>query len=138
MVGNYGAKIATLWTSFLLGTLFHTDLALMPLFHDLPLQHSEAPGNVNNIFGFMLLFFLIPMVAIVLPTFTAARVYRQFHFGLTMVYTIFNLAHLIADIAVKAPWYQLILMAILFVIGLVLNLVSYQWMNQEKRQRDRS
>jgi hypothetical protein len=30
---KYPEKIAALWTTFLLGTLFHTQLGLMPLFH---------------------------------------------------------------------------------------------------------
>ena len=30
---NYREKIIALWTVFLLGTLFHTQLALIPLFH---------------------------------------------------------------------------------------------------------
>jgi hypothetical protein len=32
---SFGVKIIALWTVFLLGTLFHTQLALMPLFHGL-------------------------------------------------------------------------------------------------------
>ena len=32
---DYQVKIIALWTVFLLGTVFHTQLALMPLFHGL-------------------------------------------------------------------------------------------------------
>jgi hypothetical protein len=40
-----------------------------------------------------------------------------------------NLAHLIADLLVRPiAWYQIALMAILLIIGLILNLVSYQWL----------
>lgn len=127
MSGNYPQKIASLWTSFLLGMLFHTDLGLMPIFHGVEVENSHAGGNLDAIFGFMLLFFVLPMLAIIASTFTEAKPYRVFHFGFTMVYTIFNLGHLIADIAVKAPWYQLILMTILLLIGIGLNLVSFQW-----------
>ena len=110
-----------------MGMLFHTDLALMPLFHDLEVEHSHATGDVNAIFGFMLIFFVLPMLAIIIPTFTNAKSYRTFHFGFTLVYSILNLGHLIADIMVGAPWYQLVLMVLLLLIGLLLNLVSFQW-----------
>lgn len=128
MSSSYPAKISTLWTSFLLGTLFHTDLGLMPLFHQMEIEHSHAEGDVRAIFGFMLIFFVLPMLAIVAPNFTEAKPYRAFHFYLTLIYSLFNLAHLIADIAVGAPWYQLVLMTLLLLIGLLLNLVSFQWL----------
>lgn len=131
MSNNHPAQIGALWTSFLLGTLFHTDLALMPLFHKLEVEHSHAVGNLNAVFGFMLIFFIIPMLAIIMPAFTNARPYRNFHFGLTVVYSVLNFGHLIADIIVSAPWYQIVLMIILLFIGLVLNLVSWQWLKSK-------
>jgi len=127
---SYPAKINALWTAFLLGLLFHTDLALMPLFHEMEIEHSHAGGDVNAVFGFMLLFFLLPMLAIIAPTFTVTKSYRVFHFYLTLVYSVLNLGHLIADIVVGAPWYQLVLMTILVIIGLLLNLVSFQWLKK--------
>ncbi|MFB6275569.1 MAG: hypothetical protein ABEI32_05405 [Halothece sp.] len=131
MSNNHPAQIGALWTSFLLGTLFHTDLALMPLFHDLEVEHSHAVANLNAVFGFMLIFFLIPMFTIIATTFTNARPYRNFHFGLTVVYSFLNLGHLIADIVVGAPWYQIVLMIVLLLIGLLLNLVSWQWLKSK-------
>jgi succinate-acetate transporter protein len=128
--GSYPAKITALWTAFLLGLLFHTDLALMPLFHGMEIEHSHAGGDVNAIFGFMLVFFVLPMLAIVAPTFTVAKSYRAFHFYLTLVYSVLSLGHLIADIVVNAPWYQLVLMTILVIISLLLNLVSFQWLKK--------
>jgi hypothetical protein len=128
MSGNYPQKISALWTSFLLGTLFHTDLGLMPLFHDLEVEQSHATGDLNAIFGFMLLFFVLPMLTIIFPAFTDAKPYRTFHFGLSIAYSLMNLGHLIADIVVLAPWYQLVLMSLLLLIGLLINLVSFQWL----------
>ncbi len=130
MYSNYPQKITALWTSFLLGTLFHTDLALMPLFHELEVEHSHAGGSLDAIFGLMLLFFVLPMIAIIATNFTHAKSYRTFHFGLTIVYSFLNLGHLIADIVVNAPWYQILLMTVLLLIGLLLNLVSFQWIKR--------
>jgi hypothetical protein len=54
---------------------------------------------------------------------------RKAHFWLTILYSVLNLAHLIADLLVRPiAWYQIALMAILLIIGLILNLVSYQWL----------
>ena len=134
MSNNYPQKIITLWTSFLLGILFHTDLALMPLFHEMELEHSHASFNIHAVFGFMLFFFILPMIIIILTSLTTAKSYRRFHFGFTVVYSILNLGHLIADIAVKAPWYQLVLMTLLLVIGLLLNLISWQWLKHHSHK----
>lgn len=130
MSNNYPAKINALWTSFLLGTLFHTDLGLMPLFHEMEIEHSHAGENLDAIFGFMLIFFVLPMLAIIVSTFTEEKSYRYFHFGLTIVYSVLNLGHLIADIVVGAPWYQLVLMTLLLLIGLLLNFISFQWLKK--------
>lgn len=136
MSGNYPQKVSALWTSFLLGTLFHTDLGLMPLFHNLEVEQSHANGNLNAVFGFMLLFFVLPMLAIFVPTFTDGKPYRTFHFGLTIAYSVMNFGHLIADIIVLAPWYQLVLMVILLLIGLLLNLVSFQWLKSSLKSKN--
>lgn len=131
---RYSEQIVALWTAFLLGTLFHTQIALMPLFHGLGVMesHTHNYANLNLIFWFMMIFFMLPMGAIATAVFDPPRKYRVFHFWFTVVYTVFNLAHLIADIVVKAPGYQLLLMAVLVVLGLLLNRVSYQWMRPER------
>jgi len=42
MAHNYQEKIVSLWSVFLLGLLFHTQLGLMPLFHGLNVVVSQA------------------------------------------------------------------------------------------------
>jgi hypothetical protein len=126
---KYPEKIAALWTTFLLGTLFHTQLGLMPLFHGQSIVESHQTSNLDPIFWGMLLFFLLPMLAIIGVNFSESRSLRKSHFWLTILYSVLNLAHLIADLLVRPiAWYQIALMAILLIIGLILNLVSYQWL----------
>jgi hypothetical protein len=134
---RYTEQITALWTVFLLGTLFHTQIALMPLFHGLGVteSHTHEYANVKTVFWFMMIFFLIPMGAIATTVFEPPRKYRIFHFWLTVVYTMFNLAHLIADILVRAQGYQLLLMVFLVLIGLLLNWVSYFWMQMGSHTR---
>ncbi|MDJ0707540.1 MAG: hypothetical protein QNJ46_30055 [Leptolyngbyaceae cyanobacterium MO_188.B28] len=134
---NSQGKIIALWTAFLLGMLFHTQLALMPLFHGLNVMesHTHEYLELHNIMWLMLGVFALPMLAMIVTAFTSSRPYRIIHLGLTLVYTVNNALHFILDVMVKVPDYQLFLMAFLFVIGLLLNLVSYQWMKESSRSK---
>jgi hypothetical protein len=138
MKSNYTNQIIALWTAFLLVLLFHTDLGLMPLFHGQNVAHSQDTSDISGILWSMLAFFVPPLLAIILPTFTDSKRYRAGHFWLTVIYSFLNLAHLIADLLVTPiAWYQIALMTILVLIGIVLNLVSYRWMmhyRQEKQE----
>ncbi len=138
---NYREKIIALWTVFLLGTLFHTQLALMPLFHGIDVgmmrhihQETATMAEIQPILWGMLFFFTLPILAIVATAFYNFKRYREFHFGLTLVYTVLNFVHLFADLIV-APifWYQIVLMLLLFFMGILLNIVSYQWVGSNVR-----
>lgn len=135
--GSYPLKIIALWTAFLLGMLFHTQLALMPLFHgvDIADSHTHNYLSLTTIFWLMLGIFGGAMAVIIATALVRGQRYRQFHFGLTLVYSLINAAHLILDVMVKVPSYQLALMAYLFIIGLILNVVSYQWFYSELNQQ---
>jgi hypothetical protein len=134
---NFQSKIIALWSAFLLGMLFHTQLALIPLFHgiDVAQSHTHEYLNLSTILWLMLGVFVLPMFAMVLTAFTEAKSYRKLHFGLTIFFTVSNLLHFVMDIFVHVPSYQLFLMAVLLVIGLLLNLVSFQWIREGNRQR---
>jgi hypothetical protein len=133
MAVSHREKIITLWAVFLLGTLFHTQLGLMPLFHNQSVAISDAhgTGNIAGILWAMLGFSVVPMLAMIAPLFTDSRRYRRLHFGITVLYSILNLIHIIADLLVQPiAWYQIALMVMLFLVGLLLNLVSFQWMRE--------
>jgi len=134
---NYRERIIALWTAFLLGTLFHTQLGLMPLFHGLSVAESQPASQLSDIsviMWLMLGFFTLPILAIIATSFTDAKRYRVFHFALTVFYSVMNLLHIVADLFVQPIlWYQIALMMILLLIGLVLNLVSFQWMKLQPR-----
>ena len=137
MKTNYQDQIVALWTAFLLGILFHTQLGLMPLFHGQDVAHLHDGGEIAWIFWLMLVFFLLPLLAIIATTFTQTRKYRVLHFWLTVVYSVLNFLHVVMDLFVTPiAWYQIALMVVLFLIGLLLNIVGYQWLKhyrQEKR-----
>ena len=130
-----------LWTVFLLGTLFHTQLALMPLFHGIDVgmmahHHGETAtmAEIEPILWGMLVFFMLPMLAIAATAFYQFPRFRGFHFGFTVVYSVLNFIHLLADLIVEQIfWYQIVLMLFLFIIGILLNIVAYQWMKTDIR-----
>jgi hypothetical protein len=125
---RYQEKIVALWSTFLLGTLFHTQLGLMPLFHGQSVAH-EQNADITIILWLMLAFFAAPMIAMILATFTQSKQFRVFHFGLTLIYSVLNFLHVVLDLGVKPiVWSQIALMIFLLGIGLLLNLVAYQWM----------
>jgi hypothetical protein len=132
---NYQEKIIVLWIVFLLGLLFHTQLGLMPLFHDLSVAEFRATNmaEIAPILWAMLGFFLLPMVAIIATLLTTSQRYRQIHFGFTVLYSVSNFCHLIADLLVASIlWYQVFLMLILLIIGLIINLVAFQWWREPR------
>jgi hypothetical protein len=132
MAVNYRERIIALWTVFLLGILFHTQLGLMPLFHGLSVVESQKATNLNDISGIMWLmlgFFVLPMLGIIVTAFTDSKRYRIIHFGLTVFYSIMNLLHLVLDLFVQPVlWYQIALMVLLFFVGLLLNITAFKWM----------
>lgn len=141
MALKYQEKIISLWLVFLLGLLFHTQLGLMPIFHglDVLVSKSQNMEEIAPIMWLMLSFFVIPMVAIIGTVLTNAIRYRKIHFGFTLLYSLLNLSHLIADLMVKPiVWYQIVLMAILFMIGILINLISWQWLQDGKHNHLRS
>ncbi len=131
-LGDNQVKIVTLWSVFLLGLLFHTQLALMPLFHALPIADAPAAPSIESISWIlwsMLAFFVVPMLMMVGIVFINTAQFRKLHYGVTIVYSVLNFAHLLADLQVKPVyWYQIVLMAMLLLIGWLLNLVSWRWL----------
>ncbi|MGB3202988.1 MAG: hypothetical protein WBA99_18930 [Nodosilinea sp.] len=133
-------QLMALWTVFLLGTLFHTQLALMPLFRGLsvlaPHGHVATDiGEISGILWLMLVFFIVPLMAIAGLCFFDSRRYRLGHFWLTVVYSVLNVAHLGADLSIPpVAWYQVALMSWLVLVGLGLNWVAYRWFRATRCQ----
>jgi len=132
MAINNQEKIIALWSVFLFGTIFHTQLGLMPLFYGESVAMSGTNGvtNVSHLW-LMLGFFMLPAIAIVATAFTNSKRYRVIHFGLTIFYSVMNFLHVVLDLLVKPiAWYQIALMVILFTVGVLLNVVAFQWMQE--------
>jgi hypothetical protein len=138
---NHALRLITLWIAWLLAMLFHVDLGLMPLFHgQSPEIHSHVQeGALPLLFGAMLGYFLLPLIAIVLIAYAATTVgpatrwrpWRRIHFWFSVVYSVTNVPHLIADILVPdARIDQIVLMVALTVFGLLINVEAWRWWRQ--------
>ena len=138
---NHAQRLISLWIAWLLAMLFHVDLGLMPLFHaQSPEINSQVPlGALPLLFGAMLGYFLLPLLAIVLISFADSaidprirwRLMRRLHFWLSVVYSITNILHLLADILVPdARPDQIVLMAAMTLLGLFINIESWHWWHQ--------
>lgn len=146
---NHSLRLITLWIAWLLAMLFHVDLGLMPLFHgQSPEIHSHVrEGALPLLFGAMLGYFLLPLIAIVLIAYAATAVgpatrwrpWRRIHFWFSVVYSVTNVPHLIADILVPdARLDQIVLMVALTVFGLLINVEAWRWWRQGTARPDRS
>jgi hypothetical protein len=135
---DHALRLRQLWLTYLLAMLFHVDLGLMPLFHGLSpeIESHVDPGRLSLVFWGMLIYFLIPLLAILLITWTSSnpatagrwRWWRRVHFWLSLVYTITNVPHLIADILVPdSRSDQVALMVVLLGIGLLINVEGWRW-----------
>ncbi|MGB5241669.1 MAG: hypothetical protein WBN80_13620, partial [Prochlorococcaceae cyanobacterium] len=96
-------------------------------------------GALPLLFGAMLGYFLLPLIAIVLITYAATAVgpatrwrpWRRIHFWFSVVYSVTNVPHLIADILVPdARLDQIVLMVALTVFGLLINVEAWRWWRQ--------
>jgi hypothetical protein len=113
----------------------------MPLFHGLSpeIESHIDPSRLSLVFWGMLIYFLLPLLSILLITWTASnpatavrwRWWRRAHFWLSVVYTVTNLPHLIADIVVPdSRGDQVALMVVLLLIGLLINVEGWRWWRQ--------
>ncbi len=123
------AKIIALWAVFLFGTVFHSQLAFMPILYGENVAMPSYKGKMPlSHLWLMLGFFVIPMVAIFLTVFYVSPMYRMIHFGVTVFYTLMNFVHAAMDLTVRPiEWYQIALMVIVFINGVALNILAYQW-----------
>ncbi len=129
MMSPMQGEIIALWMVFLFGMVFHTQLAMMPLLYgaDIAIPHYHGKTPISHLW-MMLGFFTLPMGAIAATALYSSPVYRLAHFGLTLVYSVLNLLHVTMDLRVQPiEWYQIALMLLVFVNGLVLNWVAYRW-----------
>lgn len=137
-LSSHAILIAGLWTAWLLVMLFHVELGLMPLFHGLSVEiKSEVPASrITRLFLAMLFYFLIPLFAMLTAVhaiadpggWSATPAWRAGQFWLSVVYSLTNVMHWVADIRIPdSRGDQVILMGIITLIGLLINQQTWAW-----------
>lgn len=135
---DHALRLRSLWTAYLLAMLFHVQLGLMPLFHGLSvvIGNTINPAKLTLVYWAMLGYFLLPLAALLLISWAASdgrgdgpwRPWRRWHFWFSVIYSVTNLFHLIADIVIPdSRGDQVFLMALLLVIGLLINRQAWLW-----------
>lgn len=135
---DHALRLRSLWLAYLLAMLFHVDLGLMPLFHGLSPEIASRlpPARLALVFWGMLLYFLIPLGSVLRIAWAASQPtrpgrwlrWRRTHFWISVVYTLTNIPHLAADILVPdSRGDQVALMAVLLLIGVVINREAWAW-----------
>ena len=131
-------RVAGLWGAWLLVMLFHVELGLMPLFHGLSVEIKSriSPQRIPSVFTAMMCYFLLPVMAMILAlhaasdpsSWSAHRPWRAIQLVLSLVYSLTNVGHLVADIIIPDSRFdQVVLMGVLVLIGLLLNLELWSW-----------
>ena len=135
---DHAPRIAALWAAWLIVMLFHVELGLMPLFHGIPvaIESHVAAARLPQLFLAMLLYTLAPVAAMLLATYaataghhwSAAGRWRAGQCLLGGLYSVTNLGHLVADIVIPdSRLDQVLLMAVLTLIGLLINRETWLW-----------
>jgi hypothetical protein len=138
---DHALRLRSLWLVYLLAMLFHVDLGLMPLFHGLSpeIASQVPPTRLGMLFWAMLVYFLIPLATVMRIAWAASQPmrpgrwlrWRRTHFWISVVYTLTNIPHLLADILVPdARGDQVALMAVLLLIGLLINREAWAWWHE--------
>lgn len=137
-LSSHAILIAALWLAWLLVMLFHVELGLMPLFHGLSVEiKSEVPASrLSRLFLAMLFYFLIPLFALLAAVhaiadpggWSATPGWRAGQFWLSVIYSLTNGIHLIADIRIPdSRGDQVLLMVVITLIGLLINQQTWAW-----------
>ena len=140
---DHGLRLRSLWLSWLLAMLFHVDLGLMPLFHGISpqIKGQVADSQLPGLFATMLGYFLVPLAAVVGIAYASSNPtkrqltapkrrhpWRRIHFGLSVIYSLSNMVHLVADILVPdSRADQVVLMGVMVAIGLLINREAWLW-----------
>ncbi len=142
---DHGLRLRSLWLSWLLAMLFHVDLGLMPLFHGISpqIKGQVADSQLPGLFATMLGYFLVPLAAVVGIAYACSNPtsrrhpsprnpWRLAHVWLSVIYSLSNVVHLVADILVPdSRADQVVLMAVMVAIGLLINREAWLWWRKD-------
>lgn len=107
----------------------------MPLLYGESVVMPNTQGRMPAFESWLMLgLFVLPTIAVVVTAFNNSRRYRLIHFCLTVLFTVVNFIHFVFDLSTQPiVWHQIVLVFLLFVNGLLLNIVSLQWLRERNK-----
>lgn len=131
---NNKLKVVSLWTLFLFGMIFHSLLAMMPLFWGQSIAMPQEMINQHPLTPMMwmsLLIYLLPMIIIAVTLFIEAKWHRITNFVFTLLFTLMNIWHLMGHLGeTPVDPRQIILLTFVLISGILLNIVSFKWIKE--------
>ena len=129
-------RIKGLWLCFVLLLLFHTQLSLMPLYHNDTIKVNDMnPIQQQEIFLLMLGYYSIPLLIYLVLCWNTSTLCRfdlfcHTHFFITLIYSLSNIMHFVSEILFSKRPDQIILTFLMLIIGILLNLQSWLYVTQ--------
>lgn len=121
--------VAILWVLLLIAFLWHTILALMPLFYGITVAHAELASQDPDGGKWMMLGFGMAFITFAgLAALIQNKIYRWINFGFAALATLANLAHLAEHaFAGNVGIIDLIFLVFTLALSITLAIVSFQW-----------
>ncbi len=126
-------KIIVLWVLFLFGMVFHSLLAVMPLFFDASIAMPDTTGAVPASMMWMALaFYLLPMIFIATTLFVKSSWYKITNFVFSGLFSLMNVFHLFKHFS-QAPvdFVQVTLLTFVLLTSILLNVAAFRWMKED-------
>lgn len=122
-------KIIILWSLILLGFIFHSLLATMPLFFGESITTPDATGTMPEWMNWMALaIYMIPMLMITVTLYTAAKWHTVTNLILAVLFVGINAMHLFEEFGNSGI--QTVLLSFILILSLLLILSSYRWFRE--------
>ena len=125
-------KVIVLWTVFLFGMVFHSLIAMMPIFFGASVTIPDAVGTVPDSMMWMALaFYLLPMIFIIAALFLESSRYKITNFVFTLLFSLMNIFHLFEHFS-QSPidFIQIALLTFVLIAGILLNIAAFKWMKE--------
>ena len=125
-------KVIVLWTIFLFGMVFHSLIAMMPLFFGESVAIPDATGAVPvSMMWMSLAFYLLPMIFITTTLFIETSWYKITNFVFSVLFSLMNIFHLFEHFSqASVDFVQVALLTFVLIASILLNIAAFKWMKE--------
>jgi hypothetical protein len=130
----YRIQLCFLWGLIVIGMMLHFDYHVSGIFYGVDVRLPSATGEVPQSAAFIrFVFQLAPMMFISFLLFFEQKWLRTAHLGIGILFTLAHTSHLISEFK-KPDLSQINLLALVLVISVLINIVSYRWWRASAEQ----